>query len=307
MNLFRRLQRKFKTWRDAQQLAWRKNVTRKKILETAPITDLTDDRCEIHILISDSHVLDLLWTLKSFYLTSKRKYLLCIHDDGKLSEEMAGLLLKHFPDARLIWRKDADADQALLNKLAPYPQLQRFRKERYFGIRTTDYLHYLRTSKILLLDADILFFREPAELLRRIEDPNYAQNTCNEDSPWDGHDVVKKNIVDQYCQLDFNPCFNAGLFLANRASLHHAWFEEFLNLPGMFDENTPKRSWGMVEQQLFAIASCRHGLELLPKQDYLVSLDRQDHNPCSRHYVSWVRNFMYLDGIPKLLRSGVIR
>ena len=39
----------------------------------------------------------------------------------------------------------------------------------------------VKNERMLLLDSDILFFSEPVELLRRIEDVSYEKNSLNKD------------------------------------------------------------------------------------------------------------------------------
>ena len=66
------------------RVAWYRDVVRPRILSTPPITGTTDKRCEIHVLTSKNDWLNLVWTLKSFYISSGRRYALCIHEDGSL-------------------------------------------------------------------------------------------------------------------------------------------------------------------------------------------------------------------------------
>src|SRR5689334_17586963 len=88
--------------------AYYRDVVRPRILKTAPVKVTTDSRCEIHVLTSSKDWLNLVWTLKSFYAVSGRKYALCIHDDGSLNEGARSALQRHFPSARVILRAEAD-------------------------------------------------------------------------------------------------------------------------------------------------------------------------------------------------------
>src|SRR5437879_10865466 len=90
------------------RVAWYRDVVRPRILSTPPIMGTTDRRCEIHVLTSKQDWLNLIWTLKSFYVASGRRYALCIHEDGSLADGEVGTLEKHFPDTRIIRRAVAD-------------------------------------------------------------------------------------------------------------------------------------------------------------------------------------------------------
>ena len=160
-------------------VAYYRDVVRPRILRTPPIHGLDDGRCEIHVLTSKRDWLNLVWTLKSFYAFSGRKYGLCIHDDGSLDGTAQRELSKHFPDARLIDRQTANRE--VLPTLDNYPRCLAFRDTNHLSAKLFDFRHYLRCERMLLLDSDVLFFDEPSELLSRIEDPEYCKNSVNQD------------------------------------------------------------------------------------------------------------------------------
>src|SRR5438874_13110144 len=91
------------------RVAWYRDVVRPRILSTPPMTGTTDKRCEIHVLTSKDDWLNLIWTLKSFYVASGRRYALCIHEDGSLADAELATLGRQFPNARIISRSEADA------------------------------------------------------------------------------------------------------------------------------------------------------------------------------------------------------
>lgn len=273
------------------RVAYYRDVVRPRILGTRPVDGLHDDRCEIHVLTSQQDWLNLVWALKSFYWASRRRYALCIHDDGSLQSDAICELTRHFPDARLIRRDQADAD--VLPTLEPYPRCKAFRETNHLSPKLFDFRHYLRGERMLLLDSDVLFFREPAELLRRIEDPGYVKNSVNED---DGTAyTVDPADVRERLGLDVPERFNSGLGLIHRASLRVDWLEEFLGLPGILGH------FWRIEQTLFALCSARHGVELLPGEYRVVLRPGLEGRP-AKHYVGVVRHLMYGEGMRRLAR-----
>jgi len=166
-------------FKDGLRAAYHRDAVRPRILRTEPIRGSTDTKCEIHVLTSSADWLNLIWALKSFYWSAQRHYTLCIHDDGSLNSEYAARLREHFPEARIILKAQADA--SVLHGLAGYPRCLEFRKNNHLAPKIFDFAHFLQSDRMLLLDSDVLFFREPIELLRRIEDPNYLKNTANAD------------------------------------------------------------------------------------------------------------------------------
>jgi len=271
------------------RVAWYRDIVRPRILRTAPVFADDASVCEIHVLTSGSDWLNLIWALKSFYRASGRSYALCIHDDGSLTIEQRRILLEHFPRARLIARQRADEE--VLTALAGFPLCKRFRESNHLAPKIFDFRHYLRADRMLLLDSDVLFFSEPTELLRRIEDSNYLKNTANGDVA--SAYTVDPKVVTQECEVNLIARFNSGLGLIHRESLKLEWMEEFLGLPGIL-----AHFW-RIEQTLFALCSSRFGVELLPSE-YDVFLDGVVDERPARHYVGAIRHLMYSEGMKKL-------
>jgi hypothetical protein len=269
------------------RVAYYRDVVRPQILKTAPVTELTDSRCEIHVLTSKADWLNLVWSLKSFYRASGRRYRLCIHDDGSLDAQAKAELAGQFPEARLMDR--AASDREVLPSLAAYPRCQAFRQSNHLAPKLFDFRHYLRGDRMLLFDSDLLFFEEPVELLRRIETPGYRLNSVNADVA-SAYTVSPAEVRERF-GFDLVDRFNSGLGLIHRDSLRLEWMEEFLAMP---------------EQTLLALCSCRHGVELLP-DEYRVSLQKGTEGCVEKHYVGAVRHLMYSEGMAKLVRQGILR
>jgi hypothetical protein len=276
------------------RVAWYRDVVRPRILKSPPVGGFDDLTCEIHALTSENDWLNLIWALKSFYRFSGRRYALCIHEDGTLSERTRNALTSQFPDARLIGR--AEADERAIQQLAGYPRCLAFRMSNPLAMKVFDFLAWLRSDRLLLIDSDVLFFASPDALLGRIEDPNYRLNSVNPDVSTAY--TVKPEEVHRRLGLNVPERFNSGLGLIHRDSMRLDWFEEFLGLPGILSHH-----W-QIEQTLFALCSARFGVELLP-QDYAVRLDTGLNDGLCRHYVGRIRHLMYGEGMARLAATAV--
>jgi hypothetical protein len=275
--------------------AYYRDAIRQRILNSQAITRTYDKNCEIHVLTSDRDWLNLLWTLKSFYHFSRRNYALCIHDDGTLGTEPCSILQRHFPKARIIHRPSAD--QQVLDWLAPYPRCLEFRKTNHLAPKIFDFLFYLESDRMLLLDSDILFFKEPTALLQRIEDPTYSLNTVNGDVA--STYTVNPAVALEKSSVQLIDRFNSGLGLIHRSSLNLDWIEEFLGLPDIIGH------FWQIEQTLYALCSSRFGAELLP-QPYTVHLSGTHPDLSCRHYVGKIRHLMYSEGIKRLVKNNFL-
>jgi hypothetical protein len=274
-------------------VAWYRDVVRPRILKTAPVEGLNDLTCEIHVLTSESDWLNLVWALKSFYRFSGRRYALCVHDDGTLSAGAQRQLRTHFPEARLIGR--AEADERAREQLAAYPRCLAFRMSNPLAMKLFDFLAWLRSDRLLLIDSDVLFFAAPDALLARIEDPGYLKNSVNPDVTTAY--TVSTADIRLLLGLEVPERFNSGLGLIHCGSMRLDWFEEFLGLPGIRGHH-----W-QIEQTLFALCSARFGVELLPA-DYQVRLETSPNPDMCRHYVGRIRHLMYSEGMRKLMFLG---
>jgi hypothetical protein len=283
------------SFRHGLRVAWYRDVVRPRILRTPPIVGTTDKTAEIHALTSVGDWLNLVWALKSFYTASRRHYAVCIHADGSLTPNQIETLAAHFPEARIISKPQADAE--VLPTLAPYPRCLEFRRTNHLSPKVFDFAHYLQSNRLLLLDSDVLFFKEPVELLRRIEDKNYLKNTVNADT--DSAYTVTPQVARDAAKVDLIPRFNSGLGLIHKDSMRLDWLEEFLGLPGIVGH------FWRVEQTLFALCSSRFGVELLPKE-YDVHLTGAINGEPSRHYVGAIRHLCYKEGIRHLKHLGDI-
>lgn len=275
------------------RVAWYRDVVRPRILNTAPIVADDDSVAEIHVLTSETDWLNLMWALKSFYTASARKYRLCVHDDGTLTAETRDVLQQHFPSARVLDRKSCETE--VLESLSGYPRCHEFRRTNHLSPKVFDFRHYLAADRMLLLDSDVLFFHEPTELLRRIEDAEYKRNSVNGDVA--SAYTVDPDIVRKQCNVDLIQRFNSGLGVIHKDSLNLDWIEEFLALPDIIG------NFWRIEQTLYALCSSRFGTELLPSE-YDVFLEGELDHRQSRHYVGAVRHLMYEEGIKKLAVGG---
>lgn len=284
------------TFGNGVRVAWYRDVVRPRILRTPPVDQTNDTRCEIHVLTSRHDWLNLVWTLKSFYAASGRRYALCIHEDGSLDEFALSSLRLHFPAARIVRRQEADAK--LTSELRRFPRSLEFRLTNLLAPKIFDFVAFLQSDRMALFDSDLLFFDEPTAYLRRIEDPRYRFNTFNSDCD-DVYTVDRLGVRPQVGK-EVIERINTGLGLVHRNSINWEWTEEFLALPGLKEGH-----FWRVEQTLFALCSSRFGVELLPPE-YTVCLDAEITPRIVRHYVGAIRHLMYGEGIAHLVNEGFL-
>lgn len=268
--------------------AWQRDVVRWRVLKTPPVNGLTDRSCEIHALTCERDWVDLIWSLKSLFSVSDVRFRLCIHDDGSLRQEGLAALRYHFPDARVISR--GDADKKVGHMLGNHPRCLALRQSNNLSLKVFDFLSYLESDRLFLLDSDILFFRRPTVLLQRIGDQEYTRNTLNRD--WGmGYSVEPQNVQD-ILDFPFQSHINSGLGLIHRESYDLDDFERWLEVPGILSHSH------RIEQTLVALASSKFGHEFLPNE-YDVLAQSTKTNETVKHYTGPIRYLMYLEGLSR--------
>lgn len=122
------------------------------------------DDFSVHILMGSRDFLMGCWSIASFLRVMPEMGELFVHSDGTLSDGQYATLKRLFPYARIENTKTFLEHHGEL--LHPYPALKQFR-ETYtrFQIRIIDQ-HFLSGKRFrLFLDSDLLWFREPTEIV----------------------------------------------------------------------------------------------------------------------------------------------
>jgi hypothetical protein len=270
--------------------AWKRDVTRWRILKTAPVYGLTDNTCEIHVLTCDRDWLDLMWSLKSLFAVCEHRFRVCIHEDGTVPADGIAALQHHFPDARMIRR--AEAEEAVGRKLRHYPRCQALRNANVLSLKVFDFAIYLESDRLFLLDSDVLFLEQPTVLLQRITDWRYEYNSLNRD--WGMGYSLEPTVAESMVKFHVQSHINSGLGLMHRKSYEFECFEEWLLLPGMLSHHH------RIEQTLVGLACSRFGHQFLP-EDYDVHLRKTQPGQIVKHYTGPIRHLMYREGLDRVL------
>lgn len=286
-----------RTFRDGLDTAYYRDMVRRRILDSPPVVGTNNSLCEIHAVTSADDWLNVIWMLKTFYHYSGRKYRLCIHDDGTVGSVGLNALASHFPAARIILRPDAD--RSVIEWLTPFPRCMEFRTHNPLSLKLFDTRFYLEADRMLLVDSDVLFFSNPADLIHRVEDPLYVLNSFNAQAS--SAYTVTPEELSTHLGWSVSGFINSGLGLVHKQSIRLDWCERILNIPGILSHH-----W-RIEQTMFAACSSGWGVESLP-HSYFVELGAVDlsRRPC-RHYVGPIRHLMYSQGVRHLVTSGFLK
>jgi hypothetical protein len=221
-----------------------------------------------------------------------------VHDDGTLTPVQVATLRQLLPEARCITATEADSMMA--SRLAGFPHCAGYRARHPLARKIFDVPAFAESGKFILLDADLVFFARPTEMLDWVDG---ATAGC-----WFNQDVREASLVGaeearQAFGIDLWPQVNSGLCLLDREALDITFCEQALQRTTILEG----RVW-RIEQTLFALCAARYGHGGLLPSTYEVSLGkwRRPDTVC-RHYVGAVRERFFAEGVPELrrwLRAG---
>ena len=250
-----------------------------------PLCDLP---ASLHIVLSHDTLLMGMLALRSLEHHTQRSWRAFIHDDGSLDKADENLFLKHFPDARMI-RRD-EADRALDKELEAFPACRTHRRNHNWFLKIFDTRHYAEFDRYIVMDSDLVFFRKPDFVLRWIAG---REETC-----WFMEDTREKYAsaredIERALGFPLWRQVNSGLDLMVRAAADLRLAETFL------ERCAPSaREYQFLEQSLFAVFGSAWGRGgLLPREYEISWTNFRRRGAVCRHYVGPFKNdALYVEG-----------
>ena len=237
------------------------------------------------------------WMLASFFHFSEVAWPVVIHDDGTLPEEACTTLASLFEGARIITRKEADAE--MMKSLRGYPFCADYRSTHPLALKIFDMAQFASDERYLVIDSDVLFFARPGEIVDWATGPN--THAC-----WFNEDVQESALLsaeEAREELDIKlwSRVNSGLCLIHKPAIEYDLCDRALALTSILSGQV----W-RIEQTLFALCASHAGRGGLLPKTYEVSLRRRaSPGTIARHYVGKVRDRFYGEGL-KRLRAALL-
>ena len=282
--------------------AWYRFVVAKRILCTRPIVCATDESFELHALTCDHDLLSTLWSLKAWYHYSNTRPALVIYAGGPLSDHSVHILSEHFPNCRIIRRKQFNNDMQDFLKNNPTCLKHALISPFYCALKLFGPMYYTQTDSVLYFDSDVLFFRKPVELLVHIK----RQSPCFNS---DYHDAYAHPaaFINDLLSTNLAHKINAGLFYIARQDLTGslALIETYFKKIPQLDHT----SWEVNrhEQTLNALLLSKANAARL-SADYQISRTPVTDSTVSHHFVNdGSRADFYRVGMRRLVYSGFIK
>ena len=250
---------------------------------------------------SRTHWLMLRESMFSLYRSWKKLPTITVVSDGSWSAADFYPVFSWWPGKINVLSRERIIAQA---HAAGERELAQYAEASAWGLKVASIVLLARREPLLFVDADILWFADPADLFgpsdfwakpRGVRESNCYQH---------------RDLALRFCPKVLEPPFVNGGILA----LHGEFLPEDI-LRAMVHEALADPKDGTFEQTIIATA-VKLGGEFFPEKLSLVefddvhrfrSRDMQDEGYYSRHYVNWMRHLLYRDALRLRWRSVLSR
>ena len=278
-------------FREGLTNAFYRHRVQRKILRTIPIRTNTEGPVEVRVLTWRRDWINCLWALKSFYSLSRCDFPLYIHDGGLIGDQHRRIK-QHFPDAVFVSGSDAESQTTSTLLRLGLKRSVEYRKKNISTRKLFDFYVMSKAERVITIDSDIVFFRDPAELVTSLN--GRRVNLYNRDC-FDAYSIEPSEIKARF-GLSVPPRVNSGLASVWRDSISFPSIDQWLVYQPLFDN-----SW-VTEQTLHAMCSAVFGMEFLPPS-YVVSVTQGlTEGVVCKHYPTDPRIWLYREGMPKALQ-----
>ena len=272
-----------------------------QVLATAPVYADVPGRSpvEVHLLCHRGDHLCAIWALKTLYRTSRLRWPTVVHVQGECTATMTRRFRHHVPDARLIVQSEADArvGEALSDR---YPRLFEARRQSPFMMKLIDPVVLGSAERIVILDSDVLFFREPCELRAHVERAP-AETWLFQQDPSSTYNLTEADAASAF-GIRLPERVNSGIAVVPRTLVDFDLCERLLEHPDV------RRPSGWIEQTLFALCAGARGRVEYLSPSYVISLDRGlDYGGfTARHFAGPSRPLLTEEGMPYAALHGCL-
>jgi hypothetical protein len=259
---------------------------------------------EVHTQVCARDWLNCLWTMKSFARFCASPFRLVILCDRTVAPEMTATLRQHLPGAEVLGF-DESLPAARERFAGEYPTLCRLRTDgRFFTLpKVLDSAALRRREVVLAIDPDVLFFAQPEEMMADLSmGRGYfgRLNLPRRDSDPSGAFCIDAPALREQFGIQLPLRFNCGLGSFDYSAGDWNLIERVLTaLPP-----DPARAF-MLDQTILGILCVAGGWHPLPPRYALEPVDDLA-GVTARHYFGKTRDLLYLEGIPQLIRLGLL-
>lgn len=297
-------------WRLAQWLAQRRQESLRRECDrrvdaTRPfVTGADHPDFELHMLLGRKHVGMALWAVKSFLYATNLSFKVVLHDDGSLSFDDVTKLKAHLVGVDVV--RKSEADVIMRQKLAAYPNCLEYRftsrdttdhrgtkyNMRIFSLRLFDFNLLSDSKKTLVLDADVLFFKEPREILEWATSPSDGISLYSVEQYLPVRDA-RNRIIRFDLKAPRPTAANAGLLCFDKQAFDLEVIDRWIG-----DHRDLMDKYATFEQAAYNHLIMRHGAATPLSDSY--SFNYTDDHVSATHFAI---KALFFENVPRLINA----
>ncbi|AYL97256.1 glycosyl transferase [Mucilaginibacter celer] len=249
-------------------LNYRKMMASRKLMEKAsfslPPVISAKEGLPVYFLTGKNYLYQTLFCIRSLVLVSKIKLRFLLVDDGSFDEELINHIKKQLPEATIITKEIIAQNLENIIPPAQFPHLHH-KRAVYPHIKKLTDIHTIPGDDWkLVLDSDMLFWREPREMLEWLHHPQRPLHMVDCDEAYG----YSKKLMEELAGKTIKPLVNVGAIGLNSNAINWQNIERWVEVL----EQREGTSY-YLEQALSAMLIGDDNAVVLPPGKYIV-------NPC---------------------------
>ena len=271
----------------------------------------------IATIVHHDHVQFIIISLKSFFYYSGVTLPVFLVDDGSLTDSDCSVLRKNFKN--ILIKRHPSASREMTRVLKKFPYCLRYRKKKHLEFRIHnkklfDPLLLNPFMKVILLDADVLFYNTPYEMVQWIRNDEkvdlymaYDKDYMDKEKFWG---VLGIKILAKIWNSPITPYFNSGLYCVTKKNIYLKNYEKYLKkfyYMNIQDELISDQFFHSmnVTENVKKIHSYK--IKRLPANQYVVLVDLSSRKRLFQkkciHYHAELKRFLPRDGIMLMMKT----
>ncbi len=252
----------------------------------------------IYFLTGKNYLYQTLFCAYSLSKASKEQFQFTLVDDGSFDEEIINRIHNQMPGTKIITKEMIEINLSKLVLKEKYPYLYNKRKVYPHIKKLTDVHSVSDNSYKLVLDSDMLFWRDPADLIKWLKNPSGCLHMIDCEESY-GYTA---GLMKELSGADIPEKVNVGAIGLNSNNIN--W--EALNLWVKKLEEKEGTSY-FLEQALSAMIIAKQPSKtILDSKDYIVNPERMQHEDILHHYVDLSKKYYFEKAWKKLLGNNVL-
>jgi hypothetical protein len=261
--------------------------------ETPLEKKITHPNLSIHMLTCHRDAILAAWSLASYFYFSKAVGHVTLHDDGTLTQADKKMFKKLFPNTKIQNTNDFFLNHE--STIARYPVLKKFRSEfpEFQSKKLIDVFFERRGNIILFLDSDLLWFQNPKELVKAVDNGARGVSYMMSNHPERIHVMYKDGTQtsDKVAEC------NSGVIL-----FHEDNYD--LDKVGEYLKKTDYMSRKSIFSDQACFATVLPNVHILPRNSYFIK-GEITNDTIMRHYTGPSREKFYFYGV-NLLHKKIL-